>query len=68
MPGNHEYYNYCDVMDKGLQWKWLFKNNIGYYQNLVVRIDDTDFIISTLWFQITPSDEYFVGKGMNDFR
>ena len=64
MPGNHEYYNYCDVMDKGLQWK----NNIGYYQNLVVRIDDTDFIISTLWFQITPSDEYFVWKGMNDFR
>ncbi len=46
----------------------MFKNNIGYYQNLVVRIDDTDFIISTLWFQITPSDEYFVWKGMNDFR
>ena len=68
VPGNHEYYNYCDVMDKGLQWKWLFKNNVGYYQNQVLRIDDTDFIISTLWSQIPPPDEYFVWKGMNDFR
>ena len=68
VPGNHEYYNYCDVMDNGLQWNWMFKNNIGYYQNQVVRIDGTDFIMSTLWSQISPSDEYFVWKGMNDFR
>ena len=68
VPGNHEYYNYYDVMDKGLQWKWMFKNNVGYYQNQVVRIDDIDFIMSTLWSRISPSDEYFVWKGMNDFR
>ena len=47
VPGNHEYYNYCDVMDKGLQWNWMFKKNVGYYQNQVVKIDDTDFIMST---------------------
>ena len=46
----------------------MFKNNIGYYQNQVVRIDDTDFIMSTLWSQISPADEYFVWKGMNNFR
>ena len=57
VPGNHEYYNYCDVMDRGLQWKWMFKENVGYYQNQVVRIDDTDFIMSTLWSQISPADE-----------
>ena len=68
MPGNHEYYNYCDVMDNGLQWDWMFKDNVGYYQNQVVRIDDTDFIMSTLWSQISPPNEYFVWKGMNDFR
>ena len=68
VPGNHEYYNYYDVMDKGLQWKWMFKNNVGYYQNQVVRIDDIDFIMSTLWSRISPSDEYLVWKGMNDFR
>lgn len=68
VPGNHEYYNYCDIMDRGLQWKWMFKENVGYYQNQVLRIDDTDFIMSTLWSQIAPADEYFVWKGMNDFR
>lgn len=55
-------------MDRGLQWKWMFKENVGYYQNQVVRIDDTDFIMSTLWSRISPADEYFVWKGMNDFR
>lgn len=45
-----------------------FKENVGYYQNQVLRIDDTDFIMSTLWSQIAPADEYFVWKGMNDFR
>lgn len=34
----------------------------------VVRIDDTDFVLSTLWSRINPNDEYFVWKGMNDFR
>ena len=68
VPGNHEYYNYSDVMERGLQWRWMFRKNVGYYQNQVVRIDDTDFVLSTLWSRINPNDEYFVWKGMNDFR
>ena len=46
----------------------MFRENVGYYQNQVVRIDDTDFVLSTLWSRINPNDEYFVWKGMNDFR
>ena len=68
VPGNHEYYNYSDVMERGLQWKWMFRENVGFYQNQVIRIDDTDFVLSTLWSRINPNDEYFVWKGMNDFR
>lgn len=68
VPGNHEYYNYSDVMERGLQWSWMFRENVGYYQNQIVRIDDTDFILSTLWSHINPNDEYFVWRGMNDFR
>jgi predicted phosphodiesterase len=68
VPGNHEYYNYCDVMERGLQWRWMFKENVGYYQNQVLRIDDTDFIMNTFWSHIEPADEYFVWKGLNDFR
>ena len=40
VPGNHEYYNYSDVMERGLQQKWMFRENVGYYQNQVVRIDE----------------------------
>lgn len=68
VPGNHEYYNYGDVMERGLQWRWMFKENVGYYQNQVLRIDDTDFIMSTFWSHIEPADEYFVWKGLNDFH
>lgn len=68
VPGNHEYYNYLDVMERGLQLRWMFRQNVGYYQNQVVRIDDTDLVLSTLWPWINPNDEYFVWKGMNDFR
>ena len=46
VPGNHEYYNYSDVMERGLQWKWMLRKNVGYYQNQVVSIDDTDFVLS----------------------
>ena len=57
VPGNHEYYNYSDVMERGLQWRWMFRENVGYYQNLVVHIDDTDFVLSTLWSRVNPNDE-----------
>ena len=66
VPGNHEYYQFCDVMERGLQWKWMIKDNVGIYQNQVVRIDNTDFVLSTLWSNIPAQDEYFVWKGLND--
>ena len=34
---------------------------------MVVRIDDTDFILSTLWSHIPPTHEYVVSHGLNDF-
>ena len=67
VPGNHDYYGRYDVMTKGMQWSWKFKENVGYYQNQVVRIDNIDFVLSTLWSNISPQDEYFVWKGLNDF-
>ena len=67
VPGNHDYYGRYDVMTKGMQWSWKFKENVGYYQNQVVRIDNVDFILSTLWSHIPPTDEYVVSHGLNDF-
>lgn len=68
VPGNHEYYNYTDIMERGLKWTWMFKENVGYYQNQVIRVDDIDFILSTLWSNIPSENEYYVWNGMNDFR
>lgn len=68
VPGNHEFYGNVDVLAYGDSWSHEILPNVHYYQNMVVRIDDTDFILSTLWSHIQPQDEYFVSRGMNDFR
>ena len=52
----------------GDSWRRKILPNVHYYQNKVVRIDNVDFILSTLWSHIRPEDEYFVHRGMNDFR
>lgn len=66
--GNHEFYNNGDIAAMGESWQKMFLSNVGYYHNKVVRIDDTDFIMSTLWTRISPVDEMVVQSGMNDYR
>ena len=68
VPGNHEFYGNGDVLAYGDSWNLEILPNVHYYQNKVVRIDNVDFILSTLWSHIRPEDEYFVHRGMNDFR
>ena len=52
VPGNHEFYGNGDVTERGDSWQWMFRENVGYYYNKGVRIDDTDFILTTLWSKI----------------
>ena len=68
IPGNHEFYCYDDVAKHGDSWQYMLRKNIGYYYNKVVRIDDVDFILTTLWSMISPEEDYFVWRGLNDFR
>ena len=68
VPGNHEYYQNYDVLTDGDSWSREILPNVNYHQNKVVRIDNTDFILSTLWSHIRPEDEYVVHQGMYDFR
>ena len=67
IPGNHEYYGNCDVMQRGLQWTLMFLDNVGYYQNQVKRFGDTDLVLSTLWSDVGPREAFFVQRGLNDF-
>lgn len=68
VPGNHEFYGNSDVTERGDCWKWMFCKNVGIYYNNVVHIDDTDFILTTLWSKIPKQKMYYVHSGMNDFR
>lgn len=68
VAGNHEFYNNEDVVKRGASWQFKIKPNVGYYHNMVVRIDNADFILSTLWSHIPPVDELAIQSGMNDYR
>ena len=78
VPGNHEFYGNGDVTERGDSWQWMFfaeqsgkaerRENVGYYYNKVVRIDDIDFILTTLWSKIPEMDMFYVLRGMNDFH
>lgn len=68
VAGNHEFYNNGDIASMGESWQKMFLPNVGYYHNKVIRIADTDFILSTLWSRISPVDEMVVQSGMNDYR
>lgn len=67
IPGNHEYYHYGDVAKRGDAWQWMLRKNVGYYYNKVVRIDDVDFILSTMWSHIPETEMFQVQRGLNDF-
>lgn len=68
IAGNHEFYNNGDITAQGEGWQKLFLPNVGYYHNKVVRIDNVDFILSTLWSRIPPLEEFTVQSKMNDYR
>ena len=67
IPGNHEYYHYGDIAKRGDSWKRLLRENVGYYYNKVVTIEDTDFILSTMWSHIPAVEMFQLQRGLNDF-
>ena len=68
IPGNHEFYHFGDVAKRGDSWQWMLRENVGYYYNKVVRIDNTDFILSTMWSHIPETEMFQVHRGLNDFQ
>lgn len=66
--GNHEFYKYYDLsaIDDGTIGE--IRPNVHYYYNKVVRIDNVDFILSTLWSHIEEKDAPFCERCITDFR
>ena len=68
VPGNHEFYKYYDLstMNNGDEGK--IRENIHFYYNKVVRIDDVDFILSTLWANIRKEHAPYTQQCVTDFH
>jgi len=67
VPGNHEYY-YSDVTIKSGTFMEKIKKNVFLVNNKSVIHDDVKFIFSTLWSKIRPENEWFIERGMSDFK
>ena len=66
--GNHEYYKECDLSTMKDGYKYKIRDNVYYYYNCVITIDDIDIIVSTLWSYINKENELACQMGVNDFR
>jgi predicted phosphodiesterase len=69
VPGNHEFYFGSDVTQYGLSYEIEIKENVKYYHNKVIHInDEIDIIASTLWSNILESQTLSVTNMLNDFN
>ncbi len=66
--GNHELYKYYDLakMPHGLVCS--IRDNVKCYYNGVIRIENVDLIISTLWAKIPLEEAYITERGVSDFQ
>lgn len=66
IPGNHEYYR-DDISKYPDSWRLELRKNVAMYENACVKVDNTDFILSTLWSHIPMSMWLTLKHGMSDF-
>jgi len=66
--GNHELYKYYNLaqMPQGLVCS--IRDNVKCYYNAVVRIENIDLIVSTLWAKIPLEEAYITERGVSDFH
>ena len=66
--GNHEFYNELDLSTLKDGSKYKIRDNVYYYYNCVIPLDDVDIIVSTLWSYIPKQFENDCTFSVNDFR
>lgn len=67
IPGNHEYYR-DDVANYPDSWEMELRPNVRMMENRSVVIDNTEFILSTLWSYIPMNAWLKLKAGMSDFH
>lgn len=68
VAGNHEFYDGFDLDTLHDGWTYKIRPNVAYHYNDVIRIGDTDLILTTLWSAIRIEDAFATQAGINDFR
>ena len=68
VPGNHEFYKYYDLSSMKEGDEGEIRSNVHYYYNKVVRVEDVDFICSTLWAKIDDKDAHYTELCVTDFH
>lgn len=66
--GNHEFYKYYDIATLKDGYCLEIRHNVHSYYNAVVRIENIDFIVSTLWAEIPLKEAYYTEQVISDFR
>lgn len=67
IPGNHEYYQF-DLAEKcGLIHEEIRKN-VHLVNNIVLKQEGIRFVFSTLWSNISPSNQTELQKSLYDFQ
>jgi len=68
IPGNHEFYSGYDLkyMTDGLVLP--IRSNVDIYYNKSVLIGDVEFILTTLWSEISPDAARSIERNISDFR
>ncbi len=65
--GNHEFYQFADLVKFPDGLVGEIYPNVHYYYNSVVSIGDVDIIVSTLWARISPENMYYTEHSVSDF-
>lgn len=66
IPGNHEYYGF-DAATKHGRFQEQIRSNVVLINNDIVKVENTEFIFSTLWTNISPVHQWAIQRRMNDF-
>lgn len=66
--GNHEFYKFYDIATLKDGYCLEIRHNVHSYYNAVVRIEDVDFIVSTLWSTIPLKEAYYTERVITDFH
>ena len=66
--GNHEFYKYYDVATLPDGYLLEIRSNVFSHYNGIVRMGDTDIILSTLWSRIPLEDAYYTEQVISDFH